>query len=319
MRNRGPVSWYHRFERHARRTVAEAGAKYLEAYPGKDKQRVGYALKALIPYVGDLFLMDLNDDALSQYRHDRANGLGAFSVAASAGTINYEIDVLSTIMNAACSEWEWIPRALKLKRVRGPRKQAYPLTWEQQDALFAKLPQHWADGVALFGFNTGLREDELVGLRWEQRVMIPDLKSFVFVLSATKNGEARAVVCNSLARLAVERQEGNGSDYVFPSRSNRSKGERVAKLGNIWWEAWEAAGLPTGKWTRQGPHNMRHTYSHRLRVAGVSEEDRDALLGHKRASLSQHYAQPDLERLQGLAELATHRVLGGVILRRVVA
>ena len=78
MRNRGYPEWFHRFERHARRTVAEAAAKYLKDYTGKDSRRIAYAVKAWTPYVGHLCLMDLNDDALSDYKYDRANGTGAF-------------------------------------------------------------------------------------------------------------------------------------------------------------------------------------------------------------------------------------------------
>lgn len=318
MRYREPVNWMQRFDRHARRTVAEAFAKYLAGLSGAStKRRTAYAIKSLNPYVGHLLLWDLNDDALSQFKHDRANGLGSFDRPASSGTINIEIGLCSTVLNAACREWEWIPRALKLKLMDGPRKQAYPLTWPQQDALFAELPRHWAEGIALFGFNTGCRPDELMSLRWDQYEHIQSLNTGVFVLSRTKNGEARVVICNSLALLAVERQRGNGSEYVFPSRSGRSKDDRLTGFHPIWYDAWKAAGLPTTKWIRRGPHNMRHTFGYRLREAGVSEEDRDLYLGHKRKSLSQHYAMTTIGRLAVQSELVTRRT-DDVILRRVV-
>lgn len=315
---RGPVSWTQRFERHARRTFADAGAKYLKEYAGKDKRRVAYGLKALNPYLSHLVLMDVNDDALSDFKRDRGNGLGAFEKSASSGTINFEITLVSTILNAACREWEWIPRTLKLKHVQGPRKQPYPLTWPQQDALFAELPSDWASGIALFMVNSGVRPDEGYGLRWADEVRIASLDTFVFVLQETKNNATRAVICNSLARLAVDRQRGNGSEYVFPSQSNRSRDEKRRDLGDPWYEAWEAAGLPTGRWTRRGPHNLRHTFGHRLREVGVSEEDRAALLGHSKVSIETHYATPEIDRLQQLAERVTRRT-EGVILRRVVA
>lgn len=316
MHRRGP-SWTQRFEKHARRNFADAADKYLKAYEGKDKRRVAYAIKWLIPYLGDVVLMDVNDEALEQFKHDRLNGLGAFEKRSSSGTVNYEIGLVSTILNAACREWEWIPRTLKLKRVKGPRRQPYPLTWDQQDALFAELPVSWREGVILFGFNTGAREQEILGLRWEDEVQIPELSTSVFVLNDTKNNESRALILNSLARLAVERQRDNDSEYVFPSSSNRSRGERMNTLWDTWDAAWKAAGLPSDQWTRRGPHNMRHTFLHRLRVAGVSEEDRGALAGHG-TTLEQDYAMPEIEKLTKLAELATRRS-SGVILRRKVA
>jgi integrase len=312
---RGPVTWTQRFDRYATRTFADAGKKYIEQLPTADaKRRAAYALKALNPYISHLYLIDVNNEALEDYKHDRLNGLGAFDKPATCGTANYDIGVASTVLRFATFELEWMPRAPKLKLVKGPRKQGFPLTWAQQDALWAKLPEHWAKGLCQFMVNTGVRPDEAYGLKWSDRSEIAD----VFLLQKTKNGEARAVVCNSQALLAVERQEGNGSDYVFPSQSRRTLGEQMHGMSKPWNRAWEAAGLPADKWTRRGPHNLRHTFATRLREAGVSEEDRDLLLGHKRKSISQHYTALVIDRLRPIAELVTRRT-ESVILRRRVA
>jgi len=39
----------------------------------------------------------------------------------------------------------------------------YPITWEEQDRLFAKLPARLAR-MTLFAVNTGLREGNVCGL-----------------------------------------------------------------------------------------------------------------------------------------------------------
>lgn len=311
---RGPVTWTQRFDRFATRTFADAAAKYLERFAGRDKGRVVYALKALNPYLSHMLLIDINNEALEDYRHDRINGVGAFEKKMSAGTVRYETGVASTVLHFATNELEWMPRAPRLKMIDGPRKQPYPLTWPQQDALWAELPEHWAQGICHFMVHTGVRPDEAYGLQWRDESEMAG----VFLLNETKNGEARAVICNSQAKLAVDTQRGNGSDYVFPSMSPRTKGERIYELGKEWYAAWKAAGLPTDKWTKRGPHNLRHTNSTRLREAGVSEEDRDLLLGHKRKSISQDYSAPVIDRLLQVAELVTRRT-SGVILRRRVA
>jgi hypothetical protein len=44
-------------------------------------------------------------------------------------------------------------------------------------------------------------------------------------------------------------------------------------------------------------HDLRHTFGHRLRAAGVSFEDRQDLLGHKSSRITTHYSSPDLIRL----------------------
>jgi len=50
-------------------------------------------------------------------------------------------------------------------------------------------------------------------------------------------------------------------------------------------------------------HDLRHSFGHRLRAAGVSFEDRQDLLGHKSAGIITHYSSPDLIRLLEAANL----------------
>ena len=44
-------------------------------------------------------------------------------------------------------------------------------------------------------------------------------------------------------------------------------------------------------------HALKHTFGRRLRAAGVTEEDRKALLGHKNGSITSHYSSADLGKL----------------------
>ena len=47
-----------------------------------------------------------------------------------------------------------------------------------------------------------------------------------------------------------------------------------------------------------GVHNLKHTYGARLRVAGVPEEDRSFLTGHKnRMSMATYYSAPELKKM----------------------
>lgn len=40
-----------------------------------------------------------------------------------------------------------------------------PLTWDEQDDLFPRLPHHLAV-MALFAVNSGARDENVCGLRW---------------------------------------------------------------------------------------------------------------------------------------------------------
>jgi integrase len=81
----------------------------------------------------------------------------------------------------------------------------------------------------------------------------------------------------------------------------------VRAAGKVWNQAWIKAGLPSGKMVKQGIHNCRHTFAHRLRAAQVPQEDRNALLGHAKTNLAEHYSTPDVARLLEHAEKVTLR------------
>jgi integrase len=313
---------YARFRKHAHRTFEEAAARYLADYQGKSKSRAAQSIDALRPYVGSLRLIDVDDEALQQFKEDRRLGQGAFTRPAMVGTINKDLTQCTTILNKAARTWRWILQAPKIELVQGPRRQAYVFTWAEQDKLFRHLPTGWDCGAALFAVNTGVRKEELFGLRWKDRRWVPELdtknadgsvreRMYVFVLGDTKNGEQRAVVCNSIARRAVEYQERfqekhGKAEFVFPSRGINGK-TKVRNSSVVWDKAWRLAGLPMDKYTKRGIHSCRHVYGHRLRAAGVPEEDRNALLGHARSNLAQHYASEDLGRLLEHSEKVTHR------------
>ena len=86
----------------------------------------------------------------------------------------------------------------------------------------------------------------------------------------------------------IESERGKHREYVFTY-----KGERVFRINNhAWRKARERAGLPLVR-----VHDLRHTFGHRLRAAGVSFEDRQDLLGHRSGRITTHYSAPDLSRL----------------------
>lgn len=230
------------------------------------------------------------------------------------GTINKELTQVVTVLNKAAKVWRWLPLVPTIEHLKGAEKRAYPFSWDEQDRLFSRLPTGWDVGLACFAVNTGCRQQEMLTLKWSQLRRIPELGPdiFVFVLSETKNSEERAVICNSIARRAVEHQrkwqaKHGQSEYVFPSKAQNNRGGKINATGRVWKLAWLAAGLPSGPLVKKGIHNCRHTFAFRLRAAGVPEEDRNALLGHARTNLAQHYAPGDIERLLAHAEKVCER------------
>jgi integrase len=107
-------------------------------------------------------------------------------------------------------------------------------------------------------------------------VSVPEIDDSVFIIpdSVAKNGQERKVVLNRIARKVVEGERGKHPRVVFTYR-----GERLTRVRNhAWKRARDRAGLSPVR-----VHDLRHTFGHRLRAAGVSFDDRQDLLGHKSA------------------------------------
>ena len=201
----------------------------------------------------------------------------------------------------AASEWldennlTWLPSPPKIKllKVEDARK-PYPLSWEEQTRLFQELPPHLAR-MALVKVNTGSREQEVCGLKWQWEVPVPELATSVFIIPGqrVKNGDERLVVLNGVARSVIEEARNEHTEYVFTYR-----GKPVTAMNNTAWQAArDRAGLSPVR-----VHNLKHTFGRRLRAAGVSFEDRQDLLGHRSGRITTHYSAAELENLIAAAE-----------------
>ena len=144
--------------------------------------------------------------------------------------------------------------------------------------------------MVLFAVNTGLRDSIVCGLEWNWEVHVPEIDRSVFVVPAEafKTKRPHVVILNDIAWSVVQTQRGRHPTWVFPYR-----GRNVARMNNT---AWQQARREVGlRGVRI--HDLRHTYACRLRAAGVSAEDRVALLGHANQSMVGHYASADVGKL----------------------
>jgi len=144
--------------------------------------------------------------------------------------------------------------------------------------------------MALFAVNTGCRDQEICGLRWEWECQVNGLTETVFVLpdSVTKNGRERIVPLNTIAASVIEGRRGIHSEWVFSW-----EGQRLNRMtNNAWRKARKTVGLGDVR-----VHDLRHTFGMRLRAAGVSFEDRQDLLGHYAGRITTHYSRVEIAHL----------------------
>lgn len=186
-------------------------------------------------------------------------------------------------------------------------RKPYPLNWEEQNKLFEDLPAH-LEAMALFAVNTGCREQEVCQLSWEWEVTIPSLPHLlVFMIPGelVKNGEDRLVLCNEIAKEAIEKQRGKHSTRVFTY-----KAQPLARMNAT---AWRNARVRVGL-AHVRVHDLKHTYGRRLRAEGVSFEDRQDLLGHRSGRITTHYSSAELQNLYKAANTVCAEKQSGVVL-----
>ncbi len=221
-------------------------------------------------------------------------------------TINMPLEVVRHILNLAAGEWldenglTWLQSAPKIRLLsRADAREPYPLSWDEQEKLFAALPEHLRM-MCFFAVNTGLRNKEVCGLQWDDEIEIPELQTSVFIIpkERIKNREDRLVVLNRMAKAVVERVRRDHSVWVFTYKGSPLQ----SMYTTAWKEAREKVGLPFVR-----IHDLKHTYGRRLRAAGVSFEDRQSLLGHKSGKLTTHYSAPELLSLIAASERVSAR------------
>ena len=145
----------------------------------------------------------------------------------------------------------------------------------------------------------------------------------MFVLPKTKNGDPRAVVLNEVAQSVVDAQRGLHPVYVF---TYQGAGERQ-RVNAVNQSAWRKArsraaakypgGAPVGFATLHF-HDLRHTVGRRLRAAGVSNETRADILGHRNGNMTTDYSQAELTELFDALQLIAHEGEAAPTMLRVV-
>lgn len=289
-----------------RYTWQAAVVRYFESAKKKSIEEDRRYCRKLDPFLNGKFLDEIKMTTLAPFiEMELTPGVdekGDETPGNSAATVNHALQVVRRILRLAAGEWEdekgapWIERApvihfLENKDARPPR----PVTYEEQALIFSYLPDYLRSALT-FKVNTGLREQDVCGLRWDYLRQIPETSVEVFVIpwDLIKNTDARVVFLNSIAQAVVQAQRGVHPEYVFPGPRGR-----LSRLNlRSYRRARERAGETMPGLETVRVHDFKHTLGARLRAAGVPEEDRKFLLGHRAGqTMTTHYSSPEIFRM----------------------
>lgn len=185
--------------------------------------------------------------------------------------------------------WEYIDNAPPVGLLRNPKPDFDFLDFDEADRLVAAAEREllwWT--MILVGLRTGLRQGELLGLRWEDVDVVAGrlrVRQAVArgIVGTPKNGKSRVIPLSREAVRALKGHRHLRGEYVFcqDDEALLTKGQCKHPL----WRACRRAGL-----RRIGWHCLRHSFASHLVMRGKSLKVVQELLGHATIEMTMRYA-----------------------------
>jgi integrase len=260
--------------------VADALELYaLEEAPNtSDPQRIGYAIKALLPYWGHRMAGDITKQTCRGYVRYRAK---------APGTVRRELTTLRAALNYAKGEG----RLVHVPTVHLPEKPDGKDRWLRRSEAAALLnaarnghgsTRPYLPLFILIALYTGARKGAILSLRWPQVDLVAERINFNEIgQSRTSKGRAHLPIPKRLLTfLRLAKRRGSDLGYILHRDG--------AKLGNMK-RAFNAACAEAGLHDVT-PHTLRHTTGTWLAQQGVPLDKIGAWLGHSDARTTQLYS-----------------------------
>ena len=212
----------------------------------------------------------------------------------SPKTVNNHLTVLRRILSLA-AEWEIISHTPPVKWLKVPDPEFDFLDFEEAERLVKGGAGEWATMIAL-GLGTGMRQGELLALRWEDTDLIAGrlmVRRAVArgIIGTPKSGKAREIPLNAKVIRALKAHRHLRGELVFCDQAGKMLPKGVCR-----WPIWGAcrrAGLRRISW-----HVLRHTFASHLVMRGAALKAVQELLGHSTIEMTMRYAHlsPDVRR-----------------------
>jgi len=235
---------------------------------------------------------DVTSKLLTDFRDESDQSNTPRGTKITTTSVNRKTAFISAVVMSAAHEWQWITNPPKCKRLAGERSRHRFLEPNEVIRLVKCLPSPYAD-MALFAVSTGLRQANVLGLRWSQVNL--QRRTATFPDEVMKNGMPFSCMLNDTAISVVKRWIGQHDEYVFINGLGKRSSCVPSKL---WAKALKEAGLSDVRW-----HDLRHTWASILRQAGVSLQDLQEMGGWENSSMVQRYAHVNKEHLAANANL----------------
>lgn len=193
------------------------------------------------------------------------------------------------------AEWDVLTHTPPVKWLKVPEPEFDFLDFEEAGRLEKGAAGEWAAMINV-GLTTGLRQGELLALRWEDVDLVMGrllVRRAVArgVVGTPKSGKSREISLNEKVLAVLKRQRHLRGELVFCDDAGR-----MLRKGACKWPLWSAckrAGL-----RRIGWHTLRHTFASHLVMRRAPLKAVQELLGHSTIEMTMRYSHlsPDVRK-----------------------
>lgn len=237
------------------------------------------AIMRLLEFFGDAYVHDVTPQRLEQYKAHRRQTVYA-GRQISGSRINRELAVLKAAFNRGI-QWGLIVdnpvRRVKFFSEKDRARTRF-LSAEEKKRLLPLLSPEVA-AVVICALKTGMRQGEILGLKWSE----VNLDTNLITLRKTKAKTIRHIPIHPELQGILKGLPKLG-EYVFCERD----GGRYSRNGHLRSEfdnAVAASGLRDFHF-----HDLRHTFASELVMKGVDIKTIAELLGHSTTRMTERYS-----------------------------
>jgi len=253
-------------------------------------KRIEYVLKRFKNHIASAQLSEIDTQTIEEYKAKRLK-------CCKPCTVNIELRSLRSMFNTAV-RWDLIKKNpfLGLKLVRIPKTYPKYLTKEEIDLVCEKSKLKWLKNVITFAFNTGMRRNEIINLKWED---INLEEKYLIVRNndtfSTKSKKDR-IIPLSISVIGLLSTLSKVSEYVFVNRM------RLQLYPNYVTQCFRDLVKDCGLKKGISFHTLRHSFASMLVSKGVSLYVVKELLGHSDFATTQIYAHLESKSLKDAIE-----------------
>ncbi|MCM8772762.1 MAG: tyrosine-type recombinase/integrase [Candidatus Omnitrophica bacterium] len=272
-------------KRNAKVKFSDFSTYFLNTYSKVNKKswkRDQLSINHLNKFFGSKFLYEITSKDIEEYKKKR------LETGIKTSTLNRELACLKTILNKAV-EWEYLKETPpKIKLFKENNQRVRYLTENEAKTLIDLSPEP-LKGIIIIALNTGMRQGEILNLKWKDI----DFKEKIITIWDTKSKEKRYIPINEIVYNTLLNIDRNPeSEYVFYGEDPKKpiSGSYITHSFN---RIVKKAGIKDFRF-----HDLRHTFASWLVMKGVNLKTIQELLGHKdqRMTLRYSHLSPEVKK-----------------------